>query len=125
VDTARLYSVPDQPPPIYISGFGEHSARLASKIAAGYIRMGPQADLIKPYREEGGGERTVQGGIKGCWAPDEDTTRATHAPAVAERHRPRARPRSCCCCRATSSRSPGSWIRGTEYRWWSRSAGPS
>ncbi len=47
VDTARLYSVPDQPPPIYVSGFGEHSARLAAKIAEGYICMGPQADLIK------------------------------------------------------------------------------
>jgi len=73
VDTARLYSVPDQPPPIYVSGFGEHSARLAAKIADGYICMGPQADLIKLYRDEGGGDRLVQGGIKGCWAPDENT----------------------------------------------------
>ena len=77
VDTARLYSVPDQPPPIYVSGFGEHSARLAAKIADGYICMGPQADLIKLYRDEGGGDRLVQGGIKGCWAPDENTARAT------------------------------------------------
>jgi G6PDH family F420-dependent oxidoreductase len=77
VDTARLYSVPDQPPPIYLSGFGEHSARLAAKIADGYICMGPQADLIKLYRDEGGGDQPVQGGIKGCWAPDEDSGRAT------------------------------------------------
>jgi G6PDH family F420-dependent oxidoreductase len=77
VDTPRLYSVPDQPPPIYVSGFGEHSARLAAKIADGYICMGPQADLIKLYREEGGGDRPVQGGIKGCWAPDENSARAT------------------------------------------------
>lgn len=77
VDTARLYSLPSTPPPIYVSGFGEHSARLAAKVADGYICMGPKADLIKLYRDEGGGDRPVQGGIKGCWAPDADAARAT------------------------------------------------
>jgi len=77
VDTARLYSVPRVPPPIYVSGFGQKSARLAARIADGYICMGPQADLIKLYRDEGGGDRPVQGGIKGCWAPDADQARKT------------------------------------------------
>lgn len=43
VDTARLYSVPDVPPPIYVSGFGENSARLAARIGDGFICVGPQA----------------------------------------------------------------------------------
>jgi len=77
VDTARLYSVPRVPPPIYVSGFGQKSARLAARIADGYICMGPQAHLIKLYRDEGGGDRPVQGGIKGCWAPDADQARKT------------------------------------------------
>jgi G6PDH family F420-dependent oxidoreductase len=77
VETARLYSVPRVPPPIYVSGFGEKSARLAARIADGYICMGPQADLIKLYRDEGGGGLPVQGGIKGCWAPDAGQARAT------------------------------------------------
>ncbi len=77
VDTARLYSVPDTPPPVYVSGFGEKSARLAGRIGDGYICMGPQADLIKLYRDEGGGDRTVAGGIKGCWAPDAASARST------------------------------------------------
>jgi G6PDH family F420-dependent oxidoreductase len=75
VDTARLYSVPEVPPPIYVSGFGESSARLAARIGDGFICMGPQGDLIKLYRDEGGGGRPVQGGIKGCWAPDADQAR--------------------------------------------------
>src|SRR5690348_1925404 len=70
VETARLYSVPRVPPPVYVSGFGEKSARLTARIADGYTCMGPQAGLIKLYRDEGGGDRPVQGGIKGCWAPD-------------------------------------------------------
>lgn len=77
VETARLYSAPGQPPPIYVSGFGESSARLAARIADGYICMGPKADLIKLYRDQGGGERPVQGGIKGCWAPEAAQARQT------------------------------------------------
>jgi G6PDH family F420-dependent oxidoreductase len=77
VDTARLYSVPTVPPPIYVSGFGEKSAQLAARIADGFICMGPQADLIKLYRDEGGGDKPVQGGIKGCWAPDAAQARKT------------------------------------------------
>jgi G6PDH family F420-dependent oxidoreductase len=77
VDTARLYSVPSAPPPIYVSGFGEKSARLAARIADGYICIGPQADLVKLFREEGGGDQPVQGGVKGCWAPDAGQARQT------------------------------------------------
>jgi hypothetical protein len=39
--------------------------------------MGPQADLIKLYRDEGGAGRPVQGGTKSCWAPDAGDARAT------------------------------------------------
>lgn len=77
VETARLYSVPCAPQPIFLSGFGEKSARLAARVGDGYICMGPNADLIKLYREEGGGDLPVQGGIKGCWAPDADKARET------------------------------------------------
>lgn len=76
VDTARLYSTPAEPPPVYVSGFGKHSARLAAEAADGYICMGPKADLIQLYRDEGGAG-PIQGGIKGCWAQDEDTARKT------------------------------------------------
>jgi G6PDH family F420-dependent oxidoreductase len=77
VDTARLYSVPEVPPSIYVSGFGESSAELAARIGDGYMNVSPDADLVKLYRNSGGGDRPVQGGIKGCWAPDEAEARKT------------------------------------------------
>ncbi|HSZ40170.1 MAG TPA: TIGR03557 family F420-dependent LLM class oxidoreductase [Trebonia sp.] len=77
VDTARLYSRPDTPPPVYVSGFGRKSAELAGRIADGYICMGAAADLVKLYRDSGGGDRPVQGGLKCCWAPDAGAARAT------------------------------------------------
>lgn len=70
VETARLYSVPDSPPPIYVSGFGEKAIRLAARIADGYMCVQPNADFVRLYREAGGGDRPVQGGLKVCWAED-------------------------------------------------------
>src|SRR5579875_1942957 len=39
VDTARLYSVPAEPPSIYLSGFGEKAIKLAAQIGDGYISV--------------------------------------------------------------------------------------
>ncbi len=77
VDTARLYSVPATPPQIYMSGFGEKAIRVASRIADGYVSVQPNADFVRLYRESGGGDRPVQGGLKVCWAPDEAQARKT------------------------------------------------
>ncbi len=77
VDTARLYSVPDTPPQIYMSGFGEKAIRMAARIADGYMCVQPNADFVRLYRESGGGDRPVQGGLKVCWADDEAQARKT------------------------------------------------
>src|SRR5512139_2434885 len=37
VDTARIYTMPDQPPPIYVSGFGAKAVETAARIGDGYI----------------------------------------------------------------------------------------
>ena len=89
VDTARLYSVPDVPPPIYMSGFGEKAIKLAARIADGYMSVQPDADFVRLYRESGGGDRPVQGGLKVCWGADEATRAQDHAPAVGHRPDPR------------------------------------
>jgi G6PDH family F420-dependent oxidoreductase len=77
VDTARLYSLPEQPPPVFMSGFGEKAIKLAGQIADGYMCVQPNADFVRLYRESGGGARPVQGGMKVCWAPDEAQARKT------------------------------------------------
>jgi alkanesulfonate monooxygenase SsuD/methylene tetrahydromethanopterin reductase-like flavin-dependent oxidoreductase (luciferase family) len=61
----------------YVSGFGESSARLAARIGDGFMCIGPQADPVKVYRDSRGGDRPVQGGLKGCWAPDAAEARQT------------------------------------------------
>jgi G6PDH family F420-dependent oxidoreductase len=76
-ETARLYSVPAQPPPICISGFGRQSVQLAARIGDGYMTVMPDSDMVRLYRDSGGGDRLVQGGLKVCWDEDAEQARKT------------------------------------------------
>jgi len=71
VDTARLYTLPDQPPPIYLSGFGPKATSLAARIADGYINTAPDADLLAQFKEQSGG-KPAQAGVKVSFASTED-----------------------------------------------------
>jgi G6PDH family F420-dependent oxidoreductase len=72
VQDARLYTVPDGPVPIHVSGFGPKSAELAGRIGDGFVTMQPDADLVGAFREAGGAGKPVLGGLKVCWNPDRD-----------------------------------------------------
>lgn len=69
VANARIYTLPDTPPPVYVSGFGPKATDLAARIGDGFMTIQPDADAIARFREGGGGAKPVQGGYKVCWAP--------------------------------------------------------
>jgi G6PDH family F420-dependent oxidoreductase len=77
VDTARLYTLPDRPPPIYMSGFGERAASVAGRIADGFMCTMPDADLLRVFHDAGGKGKPSQGGTKVCWAADAAAARRT------------------------------------------------
>ncbi|MFI6788238.1 LLM class F420-dependent oxidoreductase [Nonomuraea sp. NPDC050383] len=77
VDTARLYTLPDEPPPIYMSGFGPKAIELAGRIADGYISTGPSAEMVEQFHKAGGAGKPAMGGLKVCYAPDEAEARRT------------------------------------------------
>jgi len=70
VQNARIYDLPHEPPPIYVSGFGPKSVRLAARIGDGYVTTMPDAGLVELYRSEGG-TGPVQAGTKVCFGEDE------------------------------------------------------
>ncbi|MFD5804230.1 TIGR03557 family F420-dependent LLM class oxidoreductase [Streptomyces sp. NPDC127020] len=70
VENARLYTVPDEPVPIYVSGFGPKAAAVAGRIGDGFVTMAPDADLVGQFRRAGGGQKPVLGGMKVCWGAD-------------------------------------------------------
>jgi len=47
VDTARIYTRPQQPLPIYMSGFGPEATDVAARIADGYITTTPDRELLQ------------------------------------------------------------------------------
>lgn len=80
VDSARIYTLPEKPVPIYVSGFGPGSARLAGRIGDGYVSTMPDTELMREFRENGGEGKVTQGGYKVCWGRDRDeAVKTAHA----------------------------------------------
>lgn len=76
LDNARIYSLPDEPPPITVSGFGPKAAELAAHIGDGYVNTSPDAELVEAYHEAGG-TGPIQTMAKVCWHADADEARRT------------------------------------------------
>ncbi len=77
VEHARVYDLPEQTPPIIISGFGPKSIDVAARIGDGYCTVGPDAESVEQYRAKSHGDGLVQGGLKVCWDEDEARARET------------------------------------------------
>jgi G6PDH family F420-dependent oxidoreductase len=77
VEHARLYTLPDSPPPVYVSGFGPKSARLAGRIGDGFACTKPDPGLIRTFRDAGGARKPTQAGTKVCWGNDAAAARKT------------------------------------------------
>lgn len=70
-DNARIYTLPETPPKIYMSGFGPESTDVAARIADGWITTSPDEALLARFREGSGG-KPAQVGQKVAWAPTRD-----------------------------------------------------
>ena len=74
VDTARLYTVPDRPIPIYVGASGSEAARLAAEIGDGLICSGPNEAVVRTYREtDGDGPRLAE--MLVCVAEEDEAIR--------------------------------------------------
>ena len=72
VDTARVYSLPEEPPKIYMSGFGPKAIDLAGKIADGFISMKPDPGAVERFRSAKGTHAPAEAGLKVAFAPTEE-----------------------------------------------------
>ena len=78
LEGARLYSMPDEPPPILVSAFGPKAVALAARIGDGFVSVGPDREGLEGYRAQGGIGPTTSG-LKVCWGPDrDDCVRTAH-----------------------------------------------
>jgi G6PDH family F420-dependent oxidoreductase len=72
VDSARIYTLPDEPPPVFVSAFGPKSLRLAARMGDGYITTSPDSDMVKQFRALAGPDKPVEGGLKVAYAQTRD-----------------------------------------------------
>ncbi|MBG0568293.1 TIGR03557 family F420-dependent LLM class oxidoreductase [Actinoplanes aureus] len=68
VENARIYTLPEKPVEILVSGFGPKAIEVAARIGDGYINVMPDGDMVKQFRSQGGGNRTCQAGFKAAFA---------------------------------------------------------
>jgi coenzyme F420-dependent glucose-6-phosphate dehydrogenase len=63
VDTARLYSLPDEPPPIVIAASGSAAAETAGEMGDGLVSTAPDEEVVATFREAGGAGKPIYGEI--------------------------------------------------------------
>ena len=71
VENARLYSLPDELPPLLVAVAGESSVELAARSGDGLIGTAPVAESVEQFRSEGGEGKPTYGQLHVCWAEDE------------------------------------------------------
>jgi coenzyme F420-dependent glucose-6-phosphate dehydrogenase len=75
VENARLYSLPETPPPLYVAVGGRRSADLAGRLGDGMIGTTPEASLLAAFDQAGGTRKPRYGELTVCWAKDEATAK--------------------------------------------------
>ena len=76
VENARLYDLPDEPPPILVSGFGPKAIDVAARIGDGFVTTKPDKEGIERYRSQGG-KGPVHAGTKVCFMDSRERAEET------------------------------------------------
>jgi coenzyme F420-dependent glucose-6-phosphate dehydrogenase len=75
VENARIYDLPDDPPPILIAAKGERAGTLAGRLGDGLVGVAPDRDLIEAFERAGGEGKPRYGQLHVCWAEGEAAAR--------------------------------------------------
>ncbi|MEJ7749094.1 MAG: TIGR03557 family F420-dependent LLM class oxidoreductase [Candidatus Limnocylindrales bacterium] len=76
VENARLYTLPDEPPPIHVAASGTKMAEIAGRIGDGFIGTDPDREVMDAF-EASGGSGPRYGQVTLCWATTEADARRT------------------------------------------------
>lgn len=71
VENARIYTLPQQPPPIVVAAKGPRATRIAGRLGDGMIGTAPDAEQLALFEESGGRGKPRYGQLHVCWAEDE------------------------------------------------------
>ena len=73
VEDARLFTLPEEPPPLFVAAAGTGSAELAGRLGDGLISVGPNEAVVEAFAGAGGSGKPRIAKVAVCWAEDEAT----------------------------------------------------
>jgi G6PDH family F420-dependent oxidoreductase len=77
VENARLYTLPETRPPLYIAAGGPKSAEIAAQLGDGLVGTSPDKAMLARFDEAGGRGKPKVAEVTVCWASDERSARRT------------------------------------------------
>jgi len=77
VEQARLYTLPDEPPPLAVAAAKPVAAELAGRAGDALINVAPDGEAIEAFEQSGGAGKPKYGQITVCWADSEEAARKT------------------------------------------------
>jgi G6PDH family F420-dependent oxidoreductase len=72
VEQARIYTLPPEPPPIYVAAAKPQAAQLAGRIGDGLVTTAPDEELVQEFVESGGQGKLIIGQFHCAYDSDED-----------------------------------------------------
>jgi len=72
VEEARLYTVPDEPPEVFVAASQQQASKLAGRIGDGLISTAPNGELIETFESAGGRGKQKLGMIHVAYDEDEE-----------------------------------------------------
>jgi len=77
VENARIFTLPEQPTPIYIAASGPEATEVAGRLGDGFISTSPQKESVQGFQQAGGKGKPCIGQLTVCWARTEAEARRT------------------------------------------------
>ena len=77
VENARIYTLPDELPPIALAASGANAAKLAAEIGDGFVGTTADAEVIDVFNRSGGSGKPRYGELTVCWAENQNQAEET------------------------------------------------
>ncbi len=77
LENARLYTLPDELPPIAVAASGSKAAKLAAEIGDAFVGTSADAELMDVFNQSGGSGKPRYGELTVCWAADQSQAEET------------------------------------------------
>jgi G6PDH family F420-dependent oxidoreductase len=77
VEQARIFTLPDEPPPIAVAASNEQAAQLAGRLGDALIAVAPDDEVVESFEQGGGNGKPRYGQLHVCYDEDEARARKT------------------------------------------------